>query len=842
MIDDSFLNNFINSKIFGICIHQEGGKIVFVNDKFSQIVGYDTKDLVKMNFSDFFAEDREYMNEFSKKSLSNNYFYEEIEYRYYKCKNGLVPVQTSTYQILYKEKLSYLVIVLDRTREKSIEKLFYTLKQINQLIIREENEDVLLKTICEILVNDVGFTLASIGFIDEESKRFKPKFIESKSKDQKLAFENLNMGIDPDAPYGKGSIAKAYYTKKVVVLSDVMNSKTLSYWHEYYKEFNTYSICSVPILKDNKVKYLFMIYDSMKLSSSKEVVELLEEVKNDISFALERIEYQNNLILLQKASEKTHECFLVMDESGHIQFANEALLKITGFSKDELIGNDIRVFQSKYDGTDFFDNMFKILKKGSIFHSNLVGKRKDESLFYLDIIIFSVTMSDKKQKYVLLGKDISGNYFDNLTGFLNRISFYSEVDSFIKKSLPEKPILAVIKINPLNFTIINQAFGFDNGNMILIQIAQRLRSFFGPDAIIAKFESDKFAVFVKNKKSEEDILNLSYELLDVLIKSYFVDNNQLISVSFNIGITIYPKDGDSADQLVNKALTALLDARQKGENCIGFFRNDLSLRAKEMLIFRSGLEDAISKKEFVLYCQPYVDKNFNIVGAEGLLRWKKKNEVILPMKFIPYLENTNMIVYVEEYILDIALQIISRLVLKGVKVPLSVNFSYKTLKRENIIDILYMKIGKFNIDPNLLRIEIIERIFLEDLEYTKDLIEKLLNIDIHFMLDDFGTGFSSLSYISKLNISYIKIDISFVRNILDECTKKVVEAIIFLAKKLNIKTIAEGVETIEQFEILRNIGCDYFQGFLFSKPLPQADFEDFIITNNKILPIDKTNF
>ncbi|WP_169309413.1 EAL domain-containing protein [Thermodesulfobium narugense] len=835
------MDNFINSTIFGVCIYQNDGKIVFANDRFSQIVGYDVNELVRMSFFDFFTEDEDYLKRFSKKSLNKDYFSKEFEYHYYKCKNGLVPVQTSTYQILYKGKSSELVIVLDKTREKSIEKLFYTLKQINQLIIREENEDILLKTICKILVNEVGFTLASVGFIDENSRRFRAKFIESKSKEQKMAFENLIIGIDPNVPYGRGSIAKAYNTKKVVVLSDVMKSKTLRYWHEYYKEFNTQSICSVPILKDNKVKYLFMIYDSMKLSESREVIELLEEVKNDISFALEKIEYQNSLVLLQKASEKTHEWFLVMDENGYILFVNEAALNISGFSKNELIGNDIKIFQSEFDRADFFENMLKILKKGSTFHSNMIGKRKNESLFYLDTMIFSVTTSDKKRKYVMLGKDISGNYFDNLTGLLNRISFYSEVDLFIKRSSPEKPISALIKINPLNFTIINQAFGFDKGNVILIQIAQRLKSFFGPDTTIAKLESDRFAVFIKNKKSEEEILDLSYELLDLLTKSYLVDNNQVISVSFNIGISIFPKDGENADQLINKALIALLDARQKGENCIGFFRNDLGQRAKEILILKSGLEDAISKKEFVLYYQPYVDKNFNIVGAESLLRWEKGSEVIFPMKFIPYLESTNMIIYVEEYVLDIALQIISRLNLKGIKIPLSVNFSYKTLSRENIIDILYMKIGKFNIDPDMLRIEIVERIFIENLEYTKNLIEKLSSIGIRFMLDDFGTGYSSLSYISKLKIDYLKIDISFIRNIFDEYTKRVVETIIFLSKKLNIKTIAEGVETIEQFEILRDIGCDYFQGFLFSKPLPEADFENFILINNKILPIDKTN-
>ncbi len=834
MVCDEILNNFFNSNIFGVYIYQENGKIVFANNRFSQIVGFDTEELLKMSFFDLLADHKEEVIEYANRRLNGEFFSREIEDHYYKCKNGLLPVQISAYTINYNEKPSGLVIVLDKTKEKSIEKLFYALTQINQLIVREDKEDVLLESICRILVKDVGYAIASVGYIDEKSKLLKIKFIKSQTKEQTLAFKRITIGVDPDTPYGKGSVSRAYHTGNVVVISDVMKNEDLKYWQDYYKELNAFSICSIPILKDKKVKYIIAILDSMKLSFTDETISLLKEVQTDISFAIGKIEHQNNLTLLQKAVENAHEWFLVTNKRGKILYVNDAVLKISGYSKDDLIGNNISILESGFHDDDFYIDMWKTLEQGSIFYCKFINKRKDGSLFYLDTIIVPIMVGNRIQKYVSLAKDVSGNYFDSLTGLLNRISFYNEIDSFIKKFLPEKPMSFIIKINPLNFTVINQAFGFDKGNVVLMQIAQRLKSFFGVNNAIAKLESDRFAVFVKNVNSEDGILNLAYGLLDALTKSYDVDD-QAISVSFNIGIGIYPKDGETAAKLVDRALIALLDARIRGENSIGFFRREFGSKAKEKLVLRNDLEKAIINKEFVLYYQPYVDKDLNIVGAESLLRWKKKDEVILPMKFIPFLEQTGLILDVEDFVFDLALQTISKLSLNEIRVPLSVNFSYKTLKRDNIADILSSKIRKYNIDPGMIRIEIIERIFMEDLQYTQDLIEKLSNSGILFMLDDFGTGYSSLSYISKLKIDYLKIDISFVKNISDEHTKNVIETIVFLSKKLNIKTIAEGVETVEQFEILKDIGCGYFQGFLFSKPLPQEVFEDFVLTNEKIL-------
>jgi PAS domain S-box-containing protein len=478
LVCDELLSSLCKSNVVGVYIYQENGNIVFANNRFSQIVGYDVEELLKMSLFDFLVDRKEEIYRIYKNRLNGEFFSTELQNYYYRGKNGLVPVQISAYTINYNEKPSGLVIVFDKTKEKSIEKAFYALTKVNQLIVREDKQDVLLESICRILVEDAGYVIASVGYIDEKTKLLKIKFIKSQTKDQATAFKSLIIGVDPDTPYGKGSISKAYHSGNIVVISDVIKDKDLKYWQDYYKKLNVYSTCSIPILKDKKVKYIILIHDSVKLSFTDETISLLKEVQTDISFALEKIEYQNNLTLLQKAVENVHEWFLITNKRGKILYVNDAVLKISGYSKVDLIGSNIKIFESGLHDADFYTNIRKTLEQGSIFYCKLINRRKDGSLFYLDTTIVPILMNNKIQKYVFLAKDVSGNYFDSLTGLLNRFSFYNEIDSFIKKFLPEKPISFVIKIDPLNFTVINQAFGYDKGDVVLMQIAQRLKAFF----------------------------------------------------------------------------------------------------------------------------------------------------------------------------------------------------------------------------------------------------------------------------------------------------------------------------------------------------------------------------
>ncbi|MEM3846353.1 MAG: GGDEF and EAL domain-containing protein, partial [Candidatus Parvarchaeota archaeon] len=373
----------------------------------------------------------------------------------------------------------------------------------------------------------------------------------------------------------------------------------------------------------------------------------------------------------------------------------------------------------------------------------------------------------------------------------------------------------------------NEAFGFGTGNSLLIEIANRLKGSLRSYDKVAKLESDRFGILIKDLKAHEDILVVASKILLDLTKPYNI-KNQKISVSFNIGLSLFPKDASSAEELLNKAQTALSDARRKGENQIGFFRKDLEEEALKILQIKADLELAILNKEFIPYYQPYVDSNRRIVGAEALMRWNKDGKIIMPGEFIEQLEQTNLIVDAEDQLIETVLFDLKAFGNKAV--PISINLSAKSLNQRRLSDQLLSNIFYYNIPKHLLKIEILERSLLNNFDYISSLIRELKVHNVYFSLDDFGTGFSSLSYLSKLDVEMLKIDISFIRDLQNQKTKSIVGSIIYLAHSLGIKTTAEGVETTEQFETLKAMGCDYFQGYLFYKPMPKGIFENTMQT------------
>jgi diguanylate cyclase (GGDEF)-like protein len=388
-------------------------------------------------------------------------------------------------------------------------------------------------------------------------------------------------------------------------------------------------------------------------------------------------------------------------------------------------------------------------------------------------------------------------------------------------------------INPINFSQVNRAFGFEEGNQILKEIAERIKSALRDYDIVAKLESDRYGVLLKELKNEEDALIIMTKVLDSLLKPYNIGKHR-INLSFDVGLSLIPKDGDNPEILIDRAQSALTDARAKGENTFGFFRKDLAIQAFNKLKLKNSLINAIENREFIVYYQPYFDKNRKIVGAEALLRWQKDNEIIPPMEFIPYLEETEMIVKVDSQVLDIVLNNILNLKKRNINTPtISINVAPQSLIKKDFDKKLISAVSKTGVESNLINIEIIERAFLHNIDYVQELIKKLKQKGFGLSIDDFGTGYSSLSYLTRLTVDYIKIDMSFIRQMMEDVnTRSIVETIIYLSHKLNMQTIAEGVETQNQYDMLCNMGCDYFQGYLFSRPLPEKEFEKLLLNNS----------
>jgi diguanylate cyclase (GGDEF)-like protein/PAS domain S-box-containing protein len=526
-----------------------------------------------------------------------------------------------------------------------------------------------------------------------------------------------------------------------------------------------------------------------------------------------------------------------MDKNFNIVYVNEAVEKITGFKKDEVIGKHHSIFSSKTHSKEFATNFYETLKSGKIFSDILTYKTKSGSFFNALVSIVPFIENNQIQYYVSIAKDISKekslyekiNYltnFDMITGLPKRQAFLDYIERFVKRAEIENKIGAVAVINPINFGNINKAYGFEFGNQILQAIANRLGKTIRQIDIVAKLESDKFAVLIKDLSFEEDSLVLMVNIIKVLSDDYNINGNT-VKLSFNAGISLYPKDSKNSKTLLEKAEIAVADAKEKGEGALGFYREEVEASAKERLYLRYNLTKALTNKEFLIYYQPYFDiKSKKIIGAESLLRWKKGNKIIPPLEFIPFLEETGLILDVEDWIKN---EVVNDISTRKHKIPISINISPLSFKRRHFIDEIVSIIQSSSVDPSLIILEMVERTFIENLSYYKVLFNELKSHNIKLALDDFGTGYSSLSYLSELPFDYIKIDISFVKKMLfDAKAKSIIETIIYLSNNLGIKTIAEGVETTEQLSMLEKLGCDTAQGFLLSMPLPKEDFDHLI--------------
>ncbi len=1130
----------INSTIFGVFIYQgKDGKIVFVNDYLADMLGYKKDEIIGQNLLKIYDDDKTVLQKLIEDRITGKIkSREKVNIRLI-AKNGSVfPAEEFAYTVEHGGKSSGLVAIVDKTKEESFKKLFLALSLVNRLVARSNNEEELLSSICNLLVETVGYHDATIGYIDETTKLFNPKYIKSKSREFESAIRDTKIGVDPDTDYGTGTVSKAYRSGQITLIADMGNKEEMKYWKKESDRFGLYTSYSIPIFKNNKIKYILLMHDTIKNSFNVDQLKLLEEFQLNISSALSNIESRENSTVLSKARELSHEWVVITDDVGTIRYVNKAVLNISGYSKDELMGQNMRIFQSGYHTEEFYRTLWHNIYKARQYSCRFVDKAKDGRLFYLDTIIVPITTNGKvkrivnlsrdvtdivnqqkqtetysrlyntlyhisnlfmnskneeeflhnltdifikyfevdiafiakqskdnhfsiiyqsvknkkyqdfmeklkdtvskspketyikhipfakafknkkvylindipargffalkalgreyginsccalpiifknksigsiallsKQKdafdtstykllniissniefilsrfeqdkftrmimtavnagfgfvvivdsnfkivyandvtfdtfgytkeeligkhhsilssrnhtkefvrdfykkiesgdvfsgmmtykdkqgrfiysystivpfkidnkieyYVAVGKDITREknlqrriqdfvYYDQLTKLGNLSSFKESIDRFIEIASYEKQKGAVIVINPVDFKSINQAFGFETGDMVLKQISERLRNFLRSYDVIARLESDRFGILLKDVKREEDTLVIVANLLDKLKYPYNVNNNE-IPLSFNAGLSLYPKDAHNERELLDKARIALVDAKLRGNDSIGFFKSDLDKKVAKKLKLKSDLEVAFKKKEFLLYYQPYVDKDLNIVGAEALLRWKKGDKIIPPSEFIDFLEKMELIVDVENFVLESAIKEFKRIEeIKPIKI--SINFSYKSFKNPDIVKNIESKLSYCGLSKDFLNIEIIERSFMEDLENTQKLIREIQRHKVTFSIDDFGTGYSSLSYLAQLSADYLKIDISFVRKMMqDEHTKDVVESIIFLAKKLNMKVIAEGVETKEQFELLKNMNCDYFQGYLFYKPIPEDELSSVL--------------
>jgi|GEM_PF-1327491 diguanylate cyclase (GGDEF)-like protein len=413
------------------------------------------------------------------------------------------------------------------------------------------------------------------------------------------------------------------------------------------------------------------------------------------------------------------------------------------------------------------------------------------------------------------------SHHDPMTSLPNRFHFLEYLSAAIDRRGSSNELLAVIYIDVDRFKTINDSLGYEAGNFLLQRIGKRLLECIGQDGIAARIAADEFALVHQSFFNRQQMRSWLQDVLDALDKPYFIQDCSLY-FSVSIGVAVYPDDGSDAGELLGKADIATYRAKDEGGKGYLFFEPAMAVRLEERLTLERNMRLGLERSEFFLTYQPQLElATGRIVGMEALIRWNSSERgLISPASFIPLAEETGFILPMSEWVLHQAcrqVQLWRNAQLPAVRV--AVNISARQFHDDHLLEIIRNALDTYQLPPEFLEIEITESTIIRDSAKAAKIFGQIQNFGIQIALDDFGTGYSSLSYLKSFKTDYLKIDQSFIRSITEnENSRTIVSAIIAMADKLSIKTIAEGVETREQFELLKALGCHMVQGYFIGRP------------------------
>jgi len=419
-------------------------------------------------------------------------------------------------------------------------------------------------------------------------------------------------------------------------------------------------------------------------------------------------------------------------------------------------------------------------------------------------------------------------YHDAMTGLANRFLFEQSLNYLTKRAKEKKGQLAVLFLDLDRFKLINDTAGHFVGDRILQQAIERIKSELLPDQLLARFEGDKFSIIIPQVQDEQPVEDLSRRIRQAFDPPFIYEEKEYF-LSISTGVSLYPQDGINDEQLMKRADIALFSAKSNGQSSVVYYTPNMDEEFNDRVEYESYLRKALKKREFLLYYQPQVSiSTGKLSGCEALIRWKHpKLGLVPPVHFIPLAEEIGLIEEIGLWVLETACRQVKVWQEKGLEpFPISINVSFRQFLKKNFVDEVRRIIQVAQIDPKWIHIEITESTTVQDLQYSIGQVKELKRIGVSVSLDDFGTGYSALSVLKDFSLDILKIDRSFIRNLgSDQQDGAIVKAIIMMCQGLQLKTVAEGVETESQLELLKSYGCEVAQGYYYSKPIPSETFE-----------------
>lgn len=529
----------------------------------------------------------------------------------------------------------------------------------------------------------------------------------------------------------------------------------------------------------------------------------------------------------------------IIHRNGTIIYVNQATLDLVKYSKEEILNENILKFVEDKGQQDAKRRLARGYTGKSVFEQIL--RAKDGEAIEVDITAVETFYEGKPAVQMIL-HDLRSRkrsertikhmaFHDALTGVPNRMSFHLEAQKLMKKISEDKG-LAFILLDLDRFKQINDTFGHSAGDDFLIYVSYTLKELIGEGNQLFRLSGDEFIILMPNVSGEEDVEKIVSKIFAKLRTPYTIENYKF-HITCSMGIKIFNGNSATLEDILKKADTALYQAKEQGRNTYVFYNEKMKKDLLKKMKMENDLRTAIDTGEIEMHYQPQVHSvTGETLGLEALVRWNKKGEgYISPVHFISLAEETGLIFPLGEFIFrDVCRQINQWQQKNYKKVRVAINLSLIQFQQINFLEFIKSTLVEFQVEPSWLEIEITESIFLQDLDRICSILSELQSMGIKVAIDDFGTGYSSLNYLKNLPIDKLKIDRSFTKDLsVDSSGMAIVKSIMALAKNLSKDVIAEGVETSEQLELLKEIECSTVQGYYFSKPLNAHDVEKFLV-------------
>jgi diguanylate cyclase (GGDEF)-like protein/PAS domain S-box-containing protein len=756
-------------------------------------------------------------------------------------------------QVHHGDQDMLIAIALDisqrKEHEEKIKRLnnFYAiLSKINQAIVQIKNEDELFTRVCDIAVELDHVQMAWIGKPDSQTEWILPV---AAAGDQVHYLDGLRFSANPALPEGGGPTGCAYRDSRLVAVNDFQNDPMTAPWHDTDTgHYGWRASCAVPIMLNQQPYAVLSVYADQLGFFDKEVLNLLNELSLDLSFALElyareavRRQVEQKMELWAKVFSQNREAVIISDKHAQIISVNRAFTRITGYQEQEVLGKRSWLLSSGLHGKDVAGELWQSLIENDFWQGELVERKKDGSR-YTEWLTISVVRDEFGEiaNYIAIFTDITQlkaakqqiehmAHYDVLTNLPNRLLLKARVDHEIAIADRNKQTFALLFIDLDHFKNINDALGHSVGDQVLIEVGKRLSAAVREEDTVARVGGDEFNIQLADTDWHGAAI-VAKKIIAALDEPIHYQHYQLY-IQPSIGISLYPENGDNFETLSRNADTALYKAKEHGRNQYQFFTPAMQQQTQRRMQIESHLRNAMERKELLLYYQPQVDaQSQRINGAEALLRWHHPElGWVSPAEFIPVAEECGLILSIGDWVLEQAIIQAQRWHREGYRVSVAVNLSLAQFRANALYETVSYFLEKYQLPPRFLELELTESIAMHNVEAAVEITRQLSELGVEISIDDFGTGYSSLSYLQRFSLNKLKIDQSFTRGMTNNKeSENIVDAIISLAKNLKMKTIAEGVETEQQLTMYKQKNCDEIQGYYFSQPVPAEAFGELL--------------